>query len=95
MELEIISIRSFAPTVPIKAVYLEDDSTLTRIPVIIIQEKVWGRRGLPDHSEFVLMDGTTDGDIDYCSGCSNFIGFEYNNEEQNWEEELKGRQRIR
>ena len=91
-----ISIRSFAPTIPINAVYFDDDiNKLFRNPIVLIKETVWGEydeedRLIPTWSEIALVSAARDGYFGSdCTENQNFIGYEYNNVEQNWEEETK------
>lgn len=97
MEEEVkISIRSFAPTIPINAVYFDDDiNELFRSPIVLIKETIWGEydeegRLIPTWSEIALVSAAGEGCFGKdCTENQNFIGYEYNNVEQGWEDETK------
>lgn len=83
---KIKSITIIPPTTIIKAVYFHEKSnTLSRIPIVFAAIVDGGN----NIDRLELWDQSIEGVFADCKRCINFIGYEYNGEAKNWDNEIE------
>ena len=91
-----LSIRTYAPSIPITQVGMDvHTGELWRCPVVAIQETIWADEEYEDELvpgwaglQFITSDrsGEMEADPTYEDWC---VGFEFNNKEEDWTEVVK------